>query len=224
MPGKLIRNKTGPSEGARADAVPAHEDTVLRLLADVKAGRVDPRTLSPDQRRSLLVLLACGTQTSAELATLFGVSPSLIRKDLGRIREEFGREVRDWTLEEVLGQLYMAKEKCAAHAMKVEDPGLAWTVERDFVKTLKELGVLGEQDRSQEGFRVVIERIGDGYERAGRLLANALDPELVGAVLQGEVVRRDGEPASPPLPLDRRLVGGDEGTPTCEDEGEADAA
>lgn len=219
MPGKLRQNKTGPSEGARADAVPAYEDTPIRLLNEVKAGRVDPKTLTVEQRRSLLVLLANGTQTSAEMATVFGVSPSMIRKDLQKIREEVGREVRDWTLEEVLGQLYMAKEKCAAHAMKVEDPGLAWTVERDFVKTLKELGVVGDETRRSEGFRVVIEQIGDGYERAAEILGHALDPALVGAVIEGEKV----EPASPPLPLDRRLLG-EEGTPTPEDDAESDAA
>lgn len=190
-------------EAARADALQEQRDDAVRLLTEIKKKRLDPRDLSKTQRQACLLLMACGKQTSGEMAVLFRVSPQLIRKDLGEIRRVIGREVREWDLETVLGQLAMAKEKCAAQAMAEEDPGLAWTIERDFVKLLKELGVVGVGDQ-QEGIRVTMEALGAGYERATRVLALGLDRRLTGKV--------ENEPEDVPalpraLPLGRRLTG-----------------
>lgn len=165
--------------GASASVLLQGTDTALRLLQDIKAHRMDPRDLSPTQRRACLMLLANGTQTSAELAAMFRTSPSTIRMDLKRIRDEVGREVRDWTLSEVVGQLALTAEKCTAHAMKNEDPGLAWTVQRDFAKLLRELGVI-QPHQPQSGFRMIVEQIGDGYDRARQALQLAINPTLTG--------------------------------------------
>jgi len=187
--------------GAQAQALIHGGDTALRLLRDIKEHRVDTATLTVDQRRSCLLLLANGSQTSAELASVFKVGPSTIRMDLKRLRETIGREVQEWTLQEVLGQLALSAEKCTSLAMKEEDPGLAWTIQRDFAKLLKEFGVIGSsEDRS--GFKLTIEGIGEGYERARLLLGQALDPRLT-----GEVVINTESSVVPPLPLSRALTG-----------------
>jgi hypothetical protein len=143
------------------------------------------------------MLLANGSQTSAELAAMFSTTPSTIRMDLKLIRDEVGREVREWSLSEVVGQLAMVAEKCSASAMKNEDPGLAWTVQRDFAKLLKELGVL-KLETQTTGFRMIIEDIGSGYERAREALTRALNPTLTGEVVDtSHRVVRDLKLASP---------------------------
>lgn len=190
MAGKIRRKKAtspkssgdspgGGQPGAQASILSAGADTALRLLQDIRQHRIDPRDLSPNQRRSCLMLLANGSQTSTELAAMFRTSPSTIRMDLKKVREEVGREVREWTTSEVVGQLALMAEKTTAAAMKQEDPGLAWTIQRDLAKLLKELGVVRpEVDRS--GFRMTVEAIGDGYERAREALQLALNPVLTG--------------------------------------------
>lgn len=199
MSGRVLRKKAKPGEkkrrrksvGARADRLPENMDTALKLLEDLHARRVDPHDISPPQRRACLILLANGSQTSAELAALFGVSPSCIRNDLKQLRDQMGREVQQWTLAEVLGQLAMTAERCQAMAMKQSDPGLAWTIVRDHMKLLKEFGLI-EPTRDPSGFRLTVEAIGSGYERARTALEQALDPRLTGAV---------SPPDLPALPL-----------------------
>lgn len=175
---KAVRGRPG---GVSATKLPASHDTALRLLEEIKESRLDPRDLTKPQRQACLLVLANGVQTSAELAELLGVSPSLIRKDMQQIRSTIGREVREWDLETVLGQLAMRAERCQVEAMRQEDPGLAWSIQRDLVKLLKELGVVGSSDR-QEGLRITVEALGAGYERARQVLGQALDPRLTGLV------------------------------------------
>ena len=206
---KPLPKAPGSGNGRSGPAVhqlPPRHDTALHLLGEIKAHRLDPGTLTPKQRRACLVLLANGSQTSAELASLFKVSPATIRKDLRTLREELGREVREWSLEEVVGQLSMVAEKTTAHAMKAEDPGLAWTIQRDFARLLKELGVLQPQgDRT--ALRLTVEAIGDGYERAKEALSLALDPTLTGLHPKGREVPT--LPAVPRAPSTTTLGGQD---------------
>ena len=179
-PGRVI-NAVG-NEGSRADKITGSSDTALRLINDIRDHRIDPVDLTPSQRRSCLLLMANGTQTSTELAVVFKVSPSMIRMDLKKIRETLGREIKEWTLEQVLGDLALQSEKSTALAMKQEDPGLAWTIRRDFAKILKEFGVIGDR-RDKNTLTMTIEGIGEGYERARVQLSRALDPRLTGEVL-----------------------------------------
>lgn len=174
------RPKTASGQnGSSATVLLAGTDTALRLLDDIRNRRLDPRDLTPSQRRSCLMLLANGSQTSTELSALFRCSASTIRMDLKQIREEVGREVREWSTAEVVGQLALVAEKTTAQAMKQDDPGLAWTIQRDLAKLLKELGVI-RPEVDQAGFRLTVESIGSGYDRARQALSQALNPALTG--------------------------------------------
>lgn len=175
MAGRRRRLKNG---AATSTGLTRAADTPVRLLQDIEARRVDAGTLTKAQRQACLVVLADGKQTSAELAAIFKVGPRLIRRDLQEIRARLGREVREWGLEEVLGQTVMVAEKCRVHAMRQEDPGLAWSIQRDLVRVLKELGALDHQER--DGLRITVEAIGAGYERARQVLGRALDPRFTG--------------------------------------------
>lgn len=189
MPARKIKEKryirASDGKGSRALELDERADTGLRLLREIKEGVLDARDLSRTQRKACLVLMANGKQTSAEMATILATKPSTVRRMLQEIRKERGREVSQWTTDEVLGQMAWAKERCQARAMAQDDPGLAWSIERDFVKLLKELGVVGDKAET-EGVRVTIEALGRGYERATETLGQALNPVLTGQVVDVE--------------------------------------
>jgi len=192
LEGDTPRGQTGSS----ATQLPMTADSAVRLLQDIKAHRIDPSTLTPTQRRSVLVLCAHGSMTSTELAVLFSTTPSTIRMDLKKIRDEYGREVREYTLSEVLGQLAFTAEKCTAKAMKQEDPGLAWSIQRDLAKMFKDLGVL-DNNQGQGGFKLIIESMGSGYEKTREAMKLAMNPALTGMV----------EPEAPRSPVPALPVG-----------------
>lgn len=185
-------NAPGARQTPRSKPVNVHATqghvSPVKLLNDVKDRRVDPKTLSVEARRACLTVMANGKQTSAELAEFFGVSPQTIRADVTAIRQELGAEASRWTPEQVLGRLLLASEKYQARAMRMEDPGLAWSIERDTMKLLIELGLAGPKARPQgEGVvRLTMEVLQQGYERSREILTKALDARLTGEVVDVE--------------------------------------
>lgn len=177
-----------PQTGADAFKLPKRGgrsiDAIL-LLQDIKANRRKPEDLSSEQRRACLLLMANGKQTLAEIAHVLHVSRDTIVKDMRKVRARLGREVKGFSLDVVLGQLAHCAERFTAQALKQEDTALAWSIQRDFVRTLKELGILGKQEAT-DGLRVTIETLGTGYERAREALSKVFDPKLTGEVVDAE--------------------------------------
>ena len=99
-----------------------------------------------------------------------------------------------------------AAEKYQAEAFKQADMALAWSIERDKVKLLKELGVVGPRE-DRDGIKLTLEVLGRGYERARGLLGRALDPTLT-----GQVVDVEHEPLG--LDLPQALPGNEHGAST----------
>jgi predicted HTH transcriptional regulator len=159
-------------------------DAIL-LLQDIKAKRRTPESLSIEQRRACLMLMANGKQTLSEIAHVLHVTRDTIARDLRKVRSRLGKEVKNYTTEIVLGQLAHCAEKFTSLALKQEDTALAWSIQRDFVRTLKELGILGKQEAT-DGLKITIETLGSGYERARDALAKHFDPRLTGEVIDAE--------------------------------------
>lgn len=182
-PQQLANLAKGPAHGGQKP-IKVHRRTLrpINMLREISQGRLDPHELTPKQRRACLVVMANGTQTSAQLAEVFGVSAPTIRRDVQRIRAEIGREVHEWSMEEVVGDLVHTSEKCATMAMQQEDPGLVWTIKRDMAKLLREWGVIGKGGQANS-LTVTVEHIGESYERMKGVLAFTMDPELTGEVV-----------------------------------------
>ena len=159
-------------------------DTAVRLLQELSDGVRDPSDLTAAQRRACLMVAADGRRPSHELAALFKVTAGTIRKDMAVIRKEVGTEVGTWGIEEVVGDLALAKERCVAMAMAQEDPGLVWTIHREFAKSLVEFGVV-ERKSDRSGFEISIRAVGDRYPEAVAALAGKLDPAHTGMIGQG---------------------------------------
>ena len=170
----ISRGKTKSSRDGSA--------TPLELMKALGKKTLDAKLLTRDQRKAILILMGLGKKTGPELAVILGCDPSMVRKLNREIRSERGGEVTSWTREEILGSMVMAAEKCSAMAYDQEDAQLAWAIERDKVKLLKEVGVL-EPTSSQEGIRLTIEALGNRYERATQILHKTLDPRLTGRVV-----------------------------------------
>ena len=119
-----------------------------------------------------------------------------IRKDILRIRAEIGREVHEWTMEQVVGDLAHSAERYSSLAMAQEDPGLAWTIKKDLAKLLREWGVIG-RGGGESSTRITIEHIGENYSRMKDVLSLAMDPSLSGEVL----------PEDQPVTVDAEVVG-----------------
>jgi len=195
------RLKKKPKTTNSGSPIVIRQETALDLLKDLQEHRVDPHDLTAKQRRSLLLLIYTPKKRVREYAAQFQVSVKTIRKDLCLMRRKIGREITEFGIEEVVGQLAMAAEQFTSEALKQEDIGLAWSIQRDFARTLKDFGVIG-QTREQQGFKVTVEAIGDGFERAAQQLANALDPALT-----GEVIDIHASKVTDSLPLSTTLPG-----------------
>ena len=179
-------------------------DTPIRLLKDIEQGRLDPRDLTVQRRRSCLVGLANGKRTSSQLAAIFRCSAKTIRDDLMQIRRTIGREVKAWTMEEVVGDLALAAEKATAGAMAEGDVGLMWTIRKEFAKTLVEFGVV-EKQNNESTFKATIELVGRRYEHATKAITQVLDPLLTGMVQEGQTPT-----GMPELPMPDRGLGDQE--------------
>lgn len=190
------------------DLSQADHTSAIALLGKLEDKTLDPKILTRKQRRACLAVVANGNHTAHALAHLFGVSSFTIRSDLKRIREELGGEVRHWSLDYVLGDLMMTADVCASRAMAEGDYGMAWKIKSESVKHLRELGVIGER-KDQEGIRVTVEAIGQGYDKVRDALVYAMDPVLSGEEDQGPVI--DVEARTLELPLNGRSQHPDEG-------------
>lgn len=235
---KISPERTKPDGTPRGNrppvklALPPSQGTAIRLLEDLQKGRITPGDLSPKQRRACLLVAADGRRTSTELAALFQVRPSTIRRDMQKIREEIGSEYSEWGLNEVIGDLALAKERCVQGALKQDDYGLAWTIHREFAKTLIDTGVVKRKDQA-EGFELTLRAVGSRYEEAVQVLAQGggFDPRLAGVVqpegLPGGRARskspvalpfddaspdQEGEVVDVPVRVLREGEGGGEGT------------
>ncbi len=168
-------------------SVDANGATAIALLTEIEKKRLDPVILTTDQRRACIAVVANGHHTQGQLAHLFKVCSDTIRNDLKRIREQLGEHVREWSLDYVLGDLAMTADRCSAMAFEQADPGLAWKIKSEMVKHLQSLGVIGER-KDQDGIRITVEAIGQGYGKLRETMAYALDPVLSGEEGEQEVI------------------------------------
>ena len=159
-------------------SLPRSHDTAMRLLKDLDEGRRDSKDLSANQRRAVLMVIL-GKKTSAQLGAMFGVSSETIRRDVRKIQAKVGSEVMEWGIKEVVGDLALAKERCVAEASGQGDPGLVWTIHKEYAKLLLDLGVI-EKRNEQEGFELTIRGVGDRYEAAVQAISGKLDPLVSG--------------------------------------------
>lgn len=188
---KLKKRKTARKPVARpmGDA-PVSSRGALRLLRDINEGIKDPRTLTTAERRAVVMILYSGGQRkSAQIAGILNATRATITSDIGYIRKEIGRSQGDWSPSEVIGDLAISAEDYVARALKEGDVGLAWTIKKDFAKMLKDFGMVGSQEE-ERGFRITIESIGEGYERASEQLKQMFDPSLTGEIIKDQAPNR----------------------------------
>lgn len=160
--------------------------TPFWLLREIEAKRLDPATLSRDQRRSVLPFLLSGRHTTYQLAHMFQLSNTRMYQEVAAVRREIGEHVRTWDPETIVGYMTMAAERYTAMAVEQNDPGLAWSITKDFCTMLARLGLTGERESK---LVMTFEAVGKGYEEAARKLAESMNPELSGEVVNALPLR-----------------------------------
>lgn len=178
------------------------------MAKEIREGRLDPRTLTVGQRREVLCVIADGKVTPKELAHFLKTSRSRIHSDLAAVRKTAGTKVIEWGIATTVGYLKEAADECYAQAFKDGDVGMAFSIRRDLVRSLKELGVIGAD--AKDGIKITIESIGAGYERALDSLELSMDPLLTGEKVDPRSSKArhrtiDVEAGDPALPLEETL-------------------
>ncbi len=155
-------------------------EDVNRILDEVRSGRLDVRDFSPGQRRGVLAAIVDGKRTRKDLAAFFKVSIKRIDDDLRRIRARSGAIVAAWDVPTVLGFLQDAAERAGHLALERKDGLGYWSIQRDLVRSMKELGLFGVKG-DRESVRMTLEVLGARYGDATAKLAIAMnDPSACG--------------------------------------------
>lgn len=191
----------GSPSAPRRPKLPRTVAAIQGVIADIKSGRIDPATFSPELRRSVVAILADGRLAPRDIAFVLKVTADRVRRDLERIRKKAGKRIVAWTLETAVGYLESAAEVSYAMAVENGDAQLVFAIRRDFVKQLKELGVFGQDSR--DGVRITIEGVGTGMDKALEALETSMDPRLTGErIIDAKATVRDSSPLGLPMVLD----------------------
>lgn len=174
------------------------------MVAEIRAGRLDATLLTMEQRRACVMVMANGTMTAQELADIFSVDRRTITSDLKAIRAEIGRDVSQWTKEEILGHLVKTAEDISTQAMKKDNLALAWTIEKDMFKLFENIGLF--DNREKNSLTVTIEAVGQGYKRASEIIARGLDPLMSGEIIDAKAIEKPKQETTK-LPFASRLPG-----------------
>ncbi len=139
-------NNSGKGQGS--------ESQTLTFLQDIKSGSVNPRSLSPADRRLLVSFLTVEGQSNAEIAHLLRVSDRTIERDKRSLREENAIAKNPKLLEQIVGKLMSEAEVCiqrirkfqrdseASPAAKIDGEHRCFQIVSELTERLQSLGFL----------------------------------------------------------------------------------
>jgi hypothetical protein len=152
-------------------------------LERLENGELDVADLNSRERRALLLLLLAKGNTSVSAAArLFKVSRRTIQVDREKIRREVARST---DLDALVGGMIFAADELSTRAADNGDFATAWTIVKQRIELLAELGYLGGRDSGGD-LPLTIESLSANYDRARLELAQAFDPAF--AAVSGEVI------------------------------------
>jgi hypothetical protein len=126
----------------------------LDILKNIKAGKIKPESLSPDQRRPLVALLMAEGQSTAEIALLLQTSDRTIERDKKAIRENNAIAEDPAFTGIMAGRLFDEAQICVQRirkfqrepncppAAKIEGERACFQITNDLTERLQSLGFL----------------------------------------------------------------------------------
>ncbi len=134
--------------------IPNENETVLNLVKKIKNGLLDPKQLSPDDRKECVFFLSQQGLHNQEIAELLRCSDRTIRRDRETIRDKNAIHVDADFTPKMAGELYHQAQCHISHLMKLaRDKTLsgmerlmaetgAWKIKTDLFKCLQSIGFL----------------------------------------------------------------------------------
>ena len=92
----------------------------LTLLRDIKDGIVNPKSICPVDRRTLVAILVVEGQSTAEIALLLETSDRTIERDRKAIRDEDAMEKDIRLVEKIAGMIYKEAGQCVQRIRKFQ--------------------------------------------------------------------------------------------------------
>ena len=140
---------------------PVHDDEpVLALIQQIKEGRLQPKTLSVDDRRRCVEVLRAEGYSQAEIAQILQVSERTIHRDIQQIRETHALAPDPTFPERMIGELCqqaevsiarlrrIAREKNTSAMERAMAESFAWKVCRELFEKLQSVGYLPKVPQS----------------------------------------------------------------------------
>ena len=140
---------------------PVHDDEpVLALIHQIKEGRLQPKTLSAEDRRRCVEVLRGEGYGHAEIAQILQVSERTIHRDIQQIRETHALAPDPTFPERMIGELCqqaevsiarlrrIAREKNTSAMERAMAESFAWKVCREFFEKLQSVGYLPKVPQS----------------------------------------------------------------------------
>lgn len=130
------------------------ETPVLHLMQQIKDRKVDPQTITTDDRRRCVELLQLEGYQVPEMAQILKRNERTIRRDLAQIREEHSVNRDPALVEQCVGDLLRRADSASTHLNRIArnksasameqllaEQG-AWKVRKDLIELLQSLGYL----------------------------------------------------------------------------------
>ncbi len=130
------------------------ENRTLDMLKEIQAGRVDPKSITPEDRVQLVNYLLADGYSTAEMAEILKVSERTIERDRQAIRETNALERDPRLVAQTVGHLVSeaglaiqrirkaARDKSVSPTVKVDAEHRCYQITSDFIQRLQSLGYL----------------------------------------------------------------------------------
>ncbi|MCH8151416.1 MAG: hypothetical protein IH830_03470 [Planctomycetes bacterium] len=145
--------------------------SVLSLIRGIQSGQIPPKSLSIEDRRRCVEHLTGEGFSTAEIAEILRTIERTVSRDRRAIREANAVEADPAFTAEMIGQLVMEAELARSHIRrvirnkdtspiaKIEGERACWTIKRELVQSLQQLGCLPTAPHEIHGD--VTHRLGD---------------------------------------------------------------
>ena len=136
----------------------ANRRTAIQVLNQLRAGAIEPGEISLHERRVCVAYLRLEGYTQEEAAEIFGVHRHTISRDEKANRLAQARLVDEVDLKSVAGGLIGWAKHLTAKAIKAQDHGLAWRIQRELLADLDKLGYLPRvDDQGPKPIRIILQ-------------------------------------------------------------------
>ncbi len=181
--------------------IPNQEQSVLKIIQDIKSGVCDPRLLDKSMRQQCIEVLSAESYTYSQLAQIFKCCEKTISRDMEDIRKKNAVSPSVEFAKETIGELItkarihasylmrLARDKDTPAGSKAGAEFLAWRVVKEFTEKLQTLGYLPlkPQEMSGDIYHHVLKEEDESYEDVKKMISDIESVAKESGTLTGEL-------------------------------------